>query len=127
MTDMGMFRVEVEVENTARPGERRQLSNVLVDTGAELSWFPQTVLDELGVKRWKEMRFRQASGAVITRWTGAASIYVEGRWTADEVVFGLEGDMMLLGARSLEGLNVMVDPVSKTLVDSGPTLAAAAA
>jgi predicted aspartyl protease len=127
MTDMGTFRVEVEVENTARPGERRQLSNVLVDTGAELSWFPATVLDALGIERRKELRFRQASGTVLTRWTGAASIYVDGRWTADEVVFGLADDMVLLGARSLEGLNVFVDPVSKTLVDAGPAPAAVAA
>jgi hypothetical protein len=40
--EMGSFRVEVEIENPARPGERRQLSDTLVDTGAELSWFPLT-------------------------------------------------------------------------------------
>jgi len=31
--DMGTFRVDVEIENPARPGERRTLSAVLVDTG----------------------------------------------------------------------------------------------
>ena len=36
MTDqMGTFRVDVEVENPVRPGERRLLRAVLVDTGAE--------------------------------------------------------------------------------------------
>jgi hypothetical protein len=38
--DMGLFRVDIAVENPARPGERRPVNSVLVDTGAELSWIP---------------------------------------------------------------------------------------
>jgi predicted aspartyl protease len=127
MTDMGTFRTNVEIENPARPGERRQLSNVLVDTGSELSWVPAELLESLGIERRKELRFRQADGSVLTRWTGAASIYVGDIWTVDEVVFGQPSDMLLLGARSLEGLNVRVDPVLKVLVDTGPAPAASVA
>jgi len=43
------------------------------------------------------------------------------------VVFGEPGDLVLLGARSLEGLNLRIEPLSKTLVDAGPAPAAAAA
>ena len=57
--DMGTFRVDVEIENPARPGERRTLTSVLVDTGAELSWVPAEVLDSLGIERYKKWRFRQ--------------------------------------------------------------------
>jgi len=39
-------------------------------------------------------------------------------------VFGEAGDLVLLGARSLEGLNLRVDPLTKTLVDAGPAPAA---
>ena len=42
--DTGSFRVDVEIENPARPGERRAVRSVLVDTGAELSWVPAEVL-----------------------------------------------------------------------------------
>ena len=42
-------------------------------------------------------------------------------------MFALPGDMTLLGARTLEGLNFRVEPVSKRLVDAGPVPAAAAA
>lgn len=125
MSDMGTFRTNVELENPARPGERRQLSDVLVDTGAELSWFPGALLESLGIERRKRLRFRQASGTVLTRWTGGAAIYVDDIWTLDEVVFGEGKDLTLLGARSLEGLNVRVDPVRKILVDAGPAPAAA--
>jgi len=126
MSDMGTFRTDVEIENPARPGERRALRNVLVDTGAELSWFPLGVLSSLGVERRKIWHFRQADGTVLARWTGGVSVYVDGRWTIDEVVFGQPGDLTLLGARSLEGLNVRVDPVRKILVDAGPAPAAVA-
>ena len=124
MADMGTFRTDVELENPARPGARANLSGVLVDTGAELSWFPSAVLEALGIERRKQWHFRQADGTALTRWTGAASVYVADRWTVDEVVFGERGDLVLLGARSLEGLNVHVDPIRKVLVDAGPAPAA---
>jgi hypothetical protein len=47
--EMGSFRVDVEVENPLRPGERRMLPSVLIDTGAELSWFPAKLLESLGM------------------------------------------------------------------------------
>jgi hypothetical protein len=49
---------------------------------------------------------------------------VEGYFTVDEVVFAEEGDLLLLGARSLEGLNLMVDAARKKLVAAGPLPAA---
>jgi predicted aspartyl protease len=125
--DMGMLRVEVELENPALPRERRMLRAVPVDTGAELSWFSSEVLESLGIERSKRSRFRQATGVVVERWTGEARIYAADTRTIDEVVFGEPGDLMLLGSRSLEGLNLTVDPVSKRLIDAGPAPAAAVA
>ncbi len=127
MDDMGTFRTDVEIENPAKPGARRTIANALVDTGAELSWFPRTVLEELGVERLKLWHFRQADGTVLARWTGAVRLGVAGVWTVDEVVFGEARDLVLLGARSLEGLNLRVEPATKRLVDAGPAPAAAAA
>ena len=127
MDDMGTLRIDAELENPARPGERRLLRSVLVDTGAELSWVPAGVLDSLGIERYTMLRFRQADGTVLERWTGAAFIHVGGKRTSDDVVFGEAGDRVRLGARSLEGLNLRVDPVNKTLVDAGPVPAACAA
>ncbi len=124
LDDVGSFRVDVEIENPARPGERRMLRGVLVDTGAELSWFPAEVLDSLGIERRKVWHFRQADGTVLSRWTGPAFVYVAGISATDDVVFGDPGDLVLLGSRSLEGMNLTIDPVSKRLVDAGPAPAA---
>ena len=127
MTDeLGTFRVDVEVENPVRPGERRALRAVIVDTGAELSWFPAAVLESLGIECRKLWQFRQADGTVLQRSTGWASVYLAGIWTVDEVVFGEPGDLTLLGSRSLGGLNLRFDPVQKQLVDAGPAPAAVA-
>ena len=127
MSDMDTVRTDVEIENPARAGERRLLRGVLVDTGAELSWFPRDVLEALGIERRKVWHFRQADGTVLARSTGPAFVYVAGTWTSDEVVFGEPGDLVLLGSRSLEGLNLRVEPVTKQLVDAGPAPAAVAA
>lgn len=126
MDDMGAFRTEIQVENPAKPGDRRTLRNVLVDTGAELSWIPAQLLESLGIERRKDMRFRQADGTILERPTGFAVIYAGGTLTNDEVVFGEPGDLVLLGSRSLEGLNVLIDPVNRTFVDAGPAPAALA-
>jgi predicted aspartyl protease len=125
--EMGTFRVDVEIENPARPGERRTLQAVLVDTGAEFSWVPADMLESLGVERNNKWLFRQADGSTLERWTGSVVVRVAGRRAGDEVVFGAPGDLVLLGARTLEGLNFRVEPVTKQLVDAGPAPAAAAA
>ncbi len=125
--DMGTLRVDIEIENPARPGEKRLLRSVLVDTGAELSWVPAAVLESLGVERNNQWRFRQADGTVLERWTGSVLIHLAGKRAGDEVVFGEPGDLTLLGSRTLEGFNLRVEPVTKKLVDAGPAPAAAAA
>ena len=125
--EMGSVRVDMEIENPARPGERRTLRSVLVDTGAELSWIPAELLESLGIERYTTWRFRQADGTILERRTGAAFIHVAGKRTSDDVVFGEPGDLVLLGSRTLEGLNFRIEPVTKRLVDAGPAPAAAAA
>lgn len=123
--EMGTFRIDVAIENPTRPGEKRALRSVLVDTGAELSWIPAEILESLGIERYTRVRFRQADGTVLERWIGPAFVHAEGKRTTDDVVFGEPGDLILLGARSLEGLNFRIDPISKRLIDAGPLPAAA--
>jgi len=125
--DMGTFRVDIELENPALPGDKRTLKSVLVDTGAMLSWVPAAVLESLGVERGETWRFRQADGTVLERRSGAVWLYVAGRRTVDEVVFGEPSDLILLGARTLEGLNFRVDVTTMRLMDAGPAPAAVAA
>jgi predicted aspartyl protease len=124
---MGSFHVEVRIENIAKRSQYATLRKALVDTGSELTWIPEKVLETIGIKREKkDLVFSMANGQSITRATGFAIVRVADHFTVDEVVFAEEGDMTLLGARTLEGLNVMVDPPRKRLVAAGPTPAAIA-
>jgi predicted aspartyl protease len=125
MTDVGTFRIDITIENPAQPGDRRVVRGALVDTGAELSWVPAPVLEDLGIERFTQWRFRQATGEIVERWVGSTRVYAAGARTTDDVVFGMPGDLVLLGARTLEGLNLRVEPREKRLVDAGPAPAAA--
>ena len=96
-----------------------------VDTGA-LSWVPAEALESLGIERYTKWHFRHADGTILERWAGATFVHVDGKRATDDVVFGEPGDLVLLGAHTLEGLNFRVDPIRKQLVDAGPAPAAAA-
>src|SRR5437764_11762592 len=109
MSHMGTFRTILSVENPGRRGSLQQLNDVLVDTGSELTWIPRPVLQELGIAAERRYRFVVADGRVLERDVGYAIVHVEGVATADDVVFAELEDLVLLGARSLEGLNLRID------------------
>ena len=61
-----------------------------------------------------------ANGQPIARNIGFMIIRINREFTVDEVVFAQKGELELLGAGSLEGLNLNVDPKRKKLVAAGP-------
>jgi len=100
---------------------------MLVDTGSEYTWIPAATLEKLGIEREKkDVLFVMANGQKISRSVGFAIIRLDKYFTVDEVVFAEKGDLLLLGARTLEGLNLTVDSRRKKLVAAGPVLAAPA-
>src|SRR5438552_956883 len=123
---MGTFYVDCIVENVSDPKRSETVRKSLVDTGSEYTWLPSAVLERIGVTRQKQITFVMANGANITRDVGFAVVRAQGFFTVDEVVFGQDQDLALLGARSLEGFNARVDSHAKMLVAAGPVLAASA-
>ena len=122
---MGTFHVQAQVENHTDRKRSARISKLLVDTGSEHTWLPETTLEKIGVQREKkDLSFIMANGAIITRSVGFAIIHVDRYFTIDEVVFAEKGDLSLLGARTLEGLNLAVDSAKKRLVAAGPIPAA---
>ncbi|MCH8045345.1 MAG: aspartyl protease family protein [Planctomycetes bacterium] len=122
---MGTFYVTCEVENHTRRTRRAKVPKLLVDTGSEFTWIPAGTLEKIGVKpEKKDVAFQMANGQTITRDIGFAVLRVDGSFTIDEVVFAQRGDLRLLGARTLEGMNLRVDSRAKALVAAGPLPAA---
>ncbi len=122
---MGTFQVGCKVENHVDRTKAATVTRALVDTGSEYTWLPEKTLQKIGIKvEKKDLAFPMANGERITRSVGFAIIRVEKSFTIDEVVFAEPGDLTLLGARTLEGLSLVVDSRKKKLVAAGPLLAA---
>jgi predicted aspartyl protease len=122
---MGTFHIGARIENVVNRSKGSALPRLLVDTGSEYTWVPEVVLEKLGIPREKkDLEFVMANGQRITRSVGFAIVRVDKSFTVDEVVFAEKGDLLLLGARTLEGLSLAVDSRKKKLVAAGPLPAA---
>lgn len=122
---MGIFTVDVEVASRGSAPDFHHAGALIVDTGSEVSWVDTDVLRRAGVEvRKPDQRFQMANGETIVRNVGYAFLRAQGFETIDEVVFALEDDLQLLGARTIEGFNARVDPERKRLVAAGPIIAA---
>jgi len=124
VNDVGLFRTTIEIQNLERRGPGRSVPDTLIDTGSEYTWIPRRVLEALGIVAQRKQGFVVADGRRIDRDIGYALVRAAGSEAPDLVVFAEEGDMSLLGAHSLEGLNLKIDPVRKQLVPAGPVIAA---
>jgi len=123
---MELFHVGCRILNplTSKSTTVRRL---MVDTGAESTWINATVLEAIGIeRRKKDLQFQLANGQIITRSVGYAILKVDKSETVDEVVFAEVGDLQLLGARALEGLNLQVDARRKRPLAAGPVVSATA-
>lgn len=121
---MGTFHTSCRIENHDRQ-RSVEVPSVLVDTGSEHTWIDRSTLSGIGIQREKkDLTFVMANGQRITRSVGFAVLHVQGVLTTDEVVFAEPEDLQLLGARTLEGLNLRVDSQQKKLVAAGPIPAA---
>lgn len=118
---MGRFYIGCRLENHTDRSRWARVLRIMVDSGSESTWIPKATLERIGVTAAKRNQpFRLANGQLVSRDIGYAIVRVGRRETIDEVVFAEPGDSVLLGARSLEGLALLVDAKNKRLVDGGP-------
>lgn len=125
---MGTFYTKCKVENPIDRTRSVVVRKLLVDTGSEYSWVSERTLERIGIQREKkDVAFVLANGQQVTRSVGFAIIRLDKFFTIDEVVYAEPGDLLLLGARTLEGLNLTIEPGRKKLVAAGPLPAASPA
>ena len=87
-----------------------------VDTGAAYTTLPARLLRELGIEPMGQRRFLLADGRRVDMDYGQAWIAIDGERVVTVVVFGEDDAPSLLGAYTLEGLALAVDPVEQRLV-----------
>ena len=111
---MGLTILEIEVGNPANPDVTEKIE-FLIDAGAVCSVVPTPILERLGIKPLAEQEFRLANGTKIVRQKGIALFKYGERLGGADVIFGEEGDSILLGAFTLEALGLVLDPLRREL------------
>ena len=113
---MGCFQYPIEIGDPA--GQRFTQLNALVDTGASYTLAPASLLTWLGVARTETAVFALADGSQTELDIGETRIRINGRQATSIVVFGDEDAAPLLGAYTLTGLRLAVDPIAERLIDA---------
>ena len=111
---MGLTHVTVKVGNPAN-GRQAEEVRCLVDSGAVYSLIPESVLLRLGIEPHSTREFVLADGDVIRRRLATATFEYEGRRGDSMVIVGEPGDDPLLGATTLEGFGLVLDPFRREL------------
>ncbi len=111
---MGTFAVQIEIGDLR--GEKFEDMEALVDTGATTTVVPGSTLRRLGIVPTRRETFEYANGQQVELDMAEAKARVAGMETTTWVIFGGEGTTALLGAYTLEGVLLGVDPYGQKLI-----------
>ena len=111
---MGLTHVKVRVGNPAN-GRSVEEVNCLVDSGAVYSLISAGILRKLHIKPHSTREFVLADGQVIRRRLATATFEYESKRGDSMVIVGEPGDDALLGATTLEGFGLVLDPFRREL------------
>ena len=111
---MGLTFIQAEIANPARPEERESLE-FLVDSGAVYSLVPRSALERLGIRPVSRRTFTLANGDSVERELGNALFFFDGQEAASPIIFGEEGDSVLMGTVTLESMGYVLDPFRREL------------
>ena len=111
---MGQFSVRTIIAHPADPHRAAEV-DLLVGTGATLSWVPRQILEQLAIPRLPRRRFVLADGGFVERDTAGVLMRMNGTEGMITVVVAEPGDAHLLGATALETLGFGVDPIRQQL------------
>ena len=116
---MGTFFIEVFIAPSGEPKTTQPLK-LLVDTGSAYTWVAGTTLRALGIEPTEARRVLTIEGRITERPAAEVLITLEGRTLHTLCLFGESGDLEVLGAYTLEGFGLAVDPVQRRLIPALP-------
>lgn len=91
-----------------------------MDTGSSYTWVPRQLLKRLEVRPQFQREFETADGRVVQRDMAVTMARWDGETMPTLVVFGGDGDAVLLGAYTMEGFSLAPDPVNQQMVRVRP-------
>ena len=110
---MGTFTYPIEV--ISADGSTSETVEATVDTGSTYTCLPAALLRELGITPIERIKSELADGSIVEDAVGEVRVRVEGVERSTIVIFAEEGAPALLGAYTLEGALLVVDPVRQRL------------
>jgi len=125
---MGKVIVTVKIENLHDlydeergllcPEQVRSLdiTNALVDTGATTLSMPRRMIEQLGLRPYRQRRARTAAGSVTLQMHGAVRLTIQDRDCISDVAEVPEDCPVLIGQIPLEALDLVVDSAGRRLI-----------
>ncbi|MBI3078015.1 MAG: aspartyl protease family protein [Deltaproteobacteria bacterium] len=112
---MGQFTVKARI---AAPDQAREPQDVefLVDTGAAFTWLPEEIAEAAGLLPHDRCLVRLADSRQVEKSLAWARMTLEGRTDQTFCLIGDRHSQPLLGAFTLEGFRLSVDPTNRGLV-----------
>ncbi len=117
---MGTFKWTLRI--ASMDGQQERDIEATVDTGASFTTLPGSLLRELGIEATGKRGFLLADGRRVDMNYGQAWATIDGESVVTIVVFGEDEAPPLLGAYTLEGLALAVDPEAQRLVPTSMIL-----
>ena len=117
---MGTFKYPLRI--SGMDGKNNLDIEATVDTGALYTTLPASQLRQLDIKPMGRRRFLVGDGRRIQMDIGEARVTIGGESVSTIVAFGEEGAPPVLGAYTLEGFALAVDPVEQRLIPLDPIL-----
>lgn len=112
---MGTFSVDTQLASP-HALDRREAIKLLVDTGSAYTWVSAALLHRLGIQPFTRRRIVTIDGSVSEREMAEVVMTLEGETLHTLCLVGREGDLEVLGAYTLEGFGLGVDPVHRRLI-----------
>lgn len=112
---MGTFSVKFILKNPLHSDLKLELEG-LVDTGAMFTQIPSGLVAQIGIVSSGSRPVQYADGTKDTVPVAKADIAINSLETATMILCGKPNSLILLGAHTLEGLGLGVDPIRKRLI-----------
>lgn len=104
-----------ELQLFSDDGRRSASFRLMVDTGSLYTWVPEDEARALGIVPIADESFRPIAGEPVDRPIADALVECAGQRGVRRIVFARPGDLYVIGADTMEGLGLEVDPTTKTI------------